>query len=318
MPPTPDNFDAPHVLVIGEALVDVVLSSDGTRSAHPGGSPMNVAVGLARLELPTALATMIGTDAAGAQILDHLAHAGVTLCPGSITDTPTSSAVATLDPSGAAHYDFDLHWDVPAPRATGATLVHTGSIGSLLEPGASAVRRTFDGAPPSTLLSFDPNIRPDVVGSRESVVPKVEALASSAHVVKMSDEDAEWLYPDRAHSEIADKYVEMGVALFVITRGAQGCYMRTDHRELELAPLPVTVTDTIGAGDAFMSGLLYTLLAANLVPQVLERTLERQSLERIAYTALASAAITVSRAGANPPDRTELDEAIRNWLKTLP
>ncbi|MFW3385165.1 UNVERIFIED_CONTAM: carbohydrate kinase [Kocuria sp. CPCC 205274] len=318
MPNTSDSFAAPHALVIGEALVDVVLSSDGTRNAHPGGSPMNVAVGLARLGLPTVLATMIGTDTAGAQIIDHLEHAGVTLSSGSITDTPTSSAVATLDPSGAAHYDFNLHWDIPTPHTTGATLIHTGSIGSLLEPGATAVRRTFAGAQPSTLLSFDPNIRPDIMGAREDVVPKVEALASTAHVVKMSDEDAEWLYPGRSHTEIADKYSEIGVALFVITRGAQGCYMRTDHHKLELAPPSVTVVDTIGAGDAFMSGLLYTLLAINLIPQVLEHTLDRQALEHAACTALASAAITVSRARANPPNRNEMDEAIRDWFKTLP
>ena len=318
MPLTSDNFDAPHALVIGEALVDVVISPDGTRSAHPGGSPMNVAVGLARLGLPTVLATMIGVDTAGAQIIGHLEQAGITLSAGSITDAPSSSAVATLNSSGAAHYDFNLQWDIPTPRAAGARLIHTGSIGSLLEPGATAVRQTFDDAPPSTLLSFDPNIRPDVMGSREDVLPKVEALASSAHVVKMSDEDMEWLYPGRSHSEIADRYVEMGVALFVITRGAQGCYVRADHHELELIPPPVAVTDTIGAGDAFMSGLLYTLLDTDVVAQVLERTLDRQALKQAACTALASAAITVSRAGANPPDQSELNEFIRNWSKTLP
>lgn len=318
MPSTSDIFDAPHALVIGEALIDVVLSPDGTRNTHPGGSPMNVAVGLARLGISTSLATMVGTDDAGTQIINHLEQAGVTLRPGCITDTPTSSAVATLDPSGAAHYDFNLHWDIPTPRSTGATLIHTGSIGALVEPGAQAVRTAFAEAAPSTLLSFDPNIRPDIMGRSEDIRSRVETLAGSAHVVKMSDEDAAWLYPDSLEAEIAGRYTALGVALFVMTRGPRGCYLRAGDHDMSLTPPEATVVDTIGAGDAFMSGLLYALLATNLLPQVLAHTLDRQDLERAASTALASAAITVSRNGANPPDRGELDEAMRNWFKTMP
>lgn len=311
MPLTSSPHPASHALVIGEALVDIVVSADGVRRVHPGGSPMNVAVGLARLDIPTTLATTIGTDAAGTQIAHHLDEAGVALAPGSTSSRPTSTAVATLDDSGAAHYDFNLNRELPVPDVRGAALVHTGSIGALVEPGATAVRTAFADAAPSTLLSFDPNIRPDVMGSPEDVRPRVEFLARSAHVVKMSDEDAAWLYPDSLEAEIAGRYAAMGVALVVITRGPRGCYLRAGDHDLSLTPPPATVVDTIGAGDAFMSGMLYALLDSALTPQIYRATLDTRALHTVGRVALASAAITVSRAGANPPTLTELATALQ-------
>ena len=306
---TADTSIAAHTraLVIGEALIDVVRRPGAEPVSHAGGSPMNVAYGLGRLGVPTTLVTQIGTDPFGEIIAGHLRAAGVDLLPGSVTTTATSSATATLDATGAASYDFDLRWDLPElPLPTPCTLIHTGSIAATLQPGAVAVHRAFTTAPAGTLLSYDPNVRPGIMGNRDDVVRAVEELSAAAHLVKMSDEDAAWLYPGRSLDQIARDYVAAGVALFAVTRGGDGALLRAGGATTELAAHPVTVVDTIGAGDSFMSGLLYAILVGEATEAILQNELAAGDLGRLGQIALASAAITVSRAGANPPTVAEL------------
>jgi len=296
-----------HALVIGEALIDIVRRPGAEPVSHAGGSPMNVAYGLGRLGVPTTLVTRIGTDPFGELIARHLEAAGVALLPGSVTAGATSSATAILDADGAASYDFDLRWDLPAVMLPApCTLIHTGSIAAILQPGGRSVLDAFTSAPAGTLLSYDPNVRPGIMGSRDDVVRAVEELARTAHVVKMSDEDAAWLYPGRDLDRIMRDYVAAGVSLVAITRGGDGAMLRAGGATAELAAHPVTVVDTIGAGDSFMSGLLYAILVRDALEAVLQNELSAADLGRLGQTALASAAITVSRAGANPPTVGEL------------
>ncbi|WEO77244.1 carbohydrate kinase [Cryobacterium sp. SO2] len=306
---TPDHSFAANTraLVIGEALIDIVRRPGAEPVSHAGGSPMNVAYGLGRLGVPTTLVTQIGADAFGEIIAGHLTAAGVDLLDGSVGGSATSSATATIDQAGAASYDFDLRWELPVrPLPTPCTLIHTGSIAAILQPGARAVHTAFTTAPAGTLLSYDPNVRPGIMGSRDDVVRAVEDLAAVAHVVKMSDEDAAWLYPGRGLDQIARDYVAAGVALFAITRGGDGALLRAGGATTELAAHPVTVVDTIGAGDSFMSGLLYAILVGDTTESILQNTLGAAALGLVGQTALASAAITVSRAGATPPTVAEL------------
>ncbi|NEN05641.1 carbohydrate kinase [Diaminobutyricibacter tongyongensis] len=295
-----------HAIVIGEALVDVIRDAAGGIRRHAGGSPMNVAVGLGRLGIDTTLVTQLGDDDNGRMIVEHLRDSAVTIEDGSITVDPTSTATANLDASGAATYDFDLRWGIEVPVVGGADLIHTGSIGSILEPGAESVRSVFASADPSVLLSFDPNIRPAIMGDHDEVTRLVEDLAARCHVVKMSDEDAAWLYPQRSLDDIADQYIAGGTTLFAVTRGRDGCLIRTDAVEVVLPAPAVAVVDTVGAGDAFMSGLLYAILGSGLTGSVLTGRLDRAGVEHVAGIALRSAAITVARAGANPPRAGEL------------
>ena len=306
---TPDRSlpAATHALVIGEALIDIVRRPGAEPVSHAGGSPMNVAYGLGRLGVPTTLVTQIGADPFGDLIAGHLRSAGVDLLPGSVTASATSSATAILDGAGAATYDFDLRWELPELSLPApCTLIHTGSIAAILQPGARAVLSAFTSAPAGTLLSYDPNVRPGIMGSRDDVVQAVEELSRAAHVVKMSDEDAAWLYPGRSLDQIARDYVAAGVALFAITRGGDGAMLRAGGATAELAAHPVTVIDTIGAGDSFMSGLLYAILVGERTEAILQNALSAADLGQLGQTALASAAITVSRAGANPPTVAEL------------
>ena len=308
---TPDRSIPAHsrALVIGEALIDIVRRPGVEPESHAGGSPMNVAYGLARLGVPTTLVTQIGADPFGEIIAAHLAAAGVDLLPGSVTAGATSSATATLDAAGAAGYDFDLRWELPEVALPApCTLIHTGSIAAILQPGGRAVLTAFTGAPAGTLLSYDPNVRPGIMGRRDDVVRVVEEFAAAAHVLKLSDEDAAWLYPGQGLDQIAQHYLAAGVSLVAITRGGDGALLKAGGATTELAAHPVSVIDTIGAGDSFMSGLLYAILAGELTEAILQNELGAADLGRLGQTALASAAITVSRAGANPPTVAELHE----------
>ncbi len=301
---------ADSVLVIGEALVDVV-ERDGGTTAYPGGSPMNVAYGLARLGLPTRLVTEFGEDEYGELIDRHLASAGVT-----VERSPeararrTSSAIATIGADGAATYAFDLGWrldDVPDGRED---VLHVGSVAAFLEPGSTAVRRQVAAAAGGPVITFDANIRPALVGRHVDALRTFEALSSNADVVKMSDEDASWLFPGVPLETVAARCLEAGAALFAVTKGADGSMLAAGDAVVEVPGRPVRVADTIGAGDAFMSGLIFALLDRALTGPVRARTLEPADLSVIGGIATASAAITVGRAGAVPPTLEELRAAI--------
>ena len=162
------DFTPATVLVVGEALVDVVRR-DGDDIVHPGGSPLNVAVGLQRLGLPTTLHSAFGADPHGVAIAQHLEASGVTVTASTVSDRETSVALATIGADGAASYTFSIDWDPAALEVPEGTFdaVHTGSIGAALEPGATLVEELLTRLRPTTTVSFDPNVRPQLMGSPE-------------------------------------------------------------------------------------------------------------------------------------------------------
>lgn len=297
-----------QVAVIGEALVDVVAGGE----THPGGSPLNIAVGLARLGHQTVLHARIGSDAHGRRILAHLAAAGVEPGPGTLVTGRTSTATARLDTEGKATYAFDIDWDIPVPDVSGMRVVHTGSIGALREPGAAAALRALASADGGTLRTLDPNIRPEVIGTRDEVRARIAELAALCEVIKLSDEDAAWLAPDATLAQALTGLAEGGARFAVATRGAQGCLALVDGRWFDRPAPAVVVADTIGAGDAFMSGLLHALLRDGTDRLLVTGApVPDEAVLAALDTALASAALTVARPGANPPTLTEMDEVVR-------
>jgi fructokinase len=278
--------ESPSVLVVGEALVDVVGDL-----AIPGGSPLNVAVGLRRLGVAATLHSRFGADPHGVAIAQHLEESGVPVTPGTVADEPTSVALATIGPDGAATYTFSISWD-PAPvDPSGYALVHTGSIGAALQPGADRVEKLL--AATDGLVSFDPNVRPALMG--HDAVARVERFVALSDIVKASDEDLEWLYPGRPVAKVLAAWLALGPRLVVVTRGGDGADALSAAGPVHVAAPKTKVADTIGAGDSFMAGLLAAILRNGF----------DDVAGAVAYAARC-AAITVSRPGADPPTRDEV------------
>ena len=294
------SASAVPVVVVGEALVDIVVSPEG-RVEHPGGSPANVAYGLGRLSVKTALLTSIGDDHHAAAIEQHLHSAGVVLLPGSKQPGRTATATATLASDGSAHYEFDITWKLPrtAP-ATIPQVVHTGSIAAFLAPGAAVVRELLEQSHQRCVVTFDPNIRPALLGSHSEAKATFEDLVPFTEVVKLSDEDALWLYPGVPLEDVPQRILECGAGLVAITRGSEGSLLATETTRVVVPAITSSVVDTIGAGDSYMSALIYGLLHRGA------EGFDAASLTSLGSLASKAAAITVRRAGAQPPTLAEL------------
>jgi fructokinase len=302
-----------RLLVVGEALVDIVADQSGERVEHVGGSPANVAVGLARLDHAVDFACWLGHDARGDRIAAHLTRHGVHVLPESFGPEPTSTALATLDADGAATYEFDLHWGLPVvapPDGTGH--VHTGSIAAVLEPGASSVAEVLRQVRGSGTVSYDPNVRPGIMGDLDAVRGRVEEIVALSDVVKASLDDLELLYAAESTEAVMARWVGLGAGLVVVTLGADGvCYRVAADDAVGTSPTRAEqVVDTVGAGDSFMAGLVSGLVRAGLLGDPGARSrLKRATLEDVGPAidrGLATSGVTVGRAGAYAPSLDEL------------
>ncbi|MGP3987295.1 carbohydrate kinase family protein [Streptomyces sp. 3N207] len=302
------------ITVVGESLIDLVGSAgERTFAALPGGSPANVAVGLARLGNQVTLATHLGDDTLGRLVREHLEHSGVRIriLPGA--KEPTSLAIATLDTDGVADYDFRVAWDIHEPPVLddSCRAVHTGSLATTLAPGADVLEAFLaaERARGAVTLSLDPNIRPSLLPSRTEVVARVERQVAMVDVVKVSTEDLRLLYPGEKDTEVARRWLASGPALVVVTRGGAGACAVTAAGEVRQPASRVDAVDTVGAGDAFTAGILDWLGQAGLLGGARRGQLaglDRTALGDLLRTASVIAGITCTRQGAEPPTRTEV------------
>ncbi|CAL8896513.1 carbohydrate kinase family protein [Kocuria varians] len=303
--------------VIGEALVDVVSRNGAEPRAHVGGSPMNVAVGLARLGQDVQFLGRYGQDDYGHRVVEHLRGNGVAL-PFEPDTRPTSVAQATVGEDGSATYDFQLDWslDVTPERIDelldGTTLLHVGSIGAMLEPGASVVVDAVERARRTALISYDPNCRPSIIPDSSDARARAEQIVGLSHVIKASDEDLLWLYPHRTVEDTARAWLKAGARLVVVTRGAMGPWALSRGTGRDGVSVPaahVTVADTVGAGDSFMAALLSALADREILGASAATSIEElgadEVRELLLYAAAASG-VTVSRSGADLPTREDL------------
>src|SRR5580765_2217330 len=302
-----------RTVVIGEALIDIVRDPYGNVDEHVGGSPLNVAAGVARLGHVVDFATTIGDDPHGERIEQFLTERGVHLLPTSHTADPTSTALADLDETGAAAYTFDLHWNLPeVPLAADTGHVHTGSIGAMLEPGQVNVLDALRAVREQGTVSYDPNVRPTIMGSVDQVRPRMEEIIALSDVVKASSDDLDFLYAGQSTSEVLERWCELGAGLAVVTLGAHGVSFRAAATG-ETGSLPtraLQVVDTVGAGDSFMAGLISGLLGAGLLGDPGARALlagaRREDVQPAIERGLACSGITVGHAGAYAPTADEL------------
>ena len=304
----------PHILAIGEALIDVVITYEQPDFPVeiPGGSPANVALTLGRLGRPVALATWIGLDERGRLIDFHMYDSSVHVTGASRGASHTSTALARLDESGAASYTFDLEW-APAPPITvppTAQIIEAGSISAIIEPGASAVLDALTRGREHALVCFDPNARPSIMGEPEAALASLERFIALADVVKVSDEDIEWLTGGAPIDEVVERWLGMGPALVVVTCGKHGSLAVTSSGlRVTKTPGDVAVFDTVGAGDSFMGGIIDAMWGMGLrgadAREAL-RALSEEQVRAIIDRASAVSDVTVSRKGANPPWAHEL------------
>lgn len=299
-----------RILVIGEALVDVVERPDGTHSAHVGGSPANVAVGLGRLGRHVDLMTWIGNDDFGDLIVRRLNESSVSLVKGSRHSGSTSTALAILDDQGAAAYTFDIAWDLgPAEAAPEPIVVHMGSIACVLEPGATRVMEELDRMATLATITYDPNIRPELMGDREDARTHIESVVGKSDIVKVSIEDLAWLYPTRESRDVAAEWLTHGPAVVFVTLGSEGSFGVAARSYAEFRAPVVTVVDTVGAGDAFMAGIIDAMAFEDLLGIDVRRELhdiDADTLQRVGDYASLVARLTVAKAGAEPPTRAEV------------
>ncbi|ONI91117.1 hypothetical protein ALI22I_10160 [Saccharothrix sp. ALI-22-I] len=303
------------IIVGGEALVDLVPDHAGGYRPLPGGSPANTAVGLGRLGTPSALLARLADDRLGALLRAHLETSNVDLGYVVRSTAPTTLAVVDVDREGAADYSFyidgcaDGGWqvaDLPTVLPSHAALHVGGSFALAVEPMAAAFETLLSREHPHRVVTFDPNIRPSLVNDDNAVRARLRRWLGMADVVKVSADDLRWIAPDRPFADVVAEWHEMGPTLVVVTRGAEGVHASGPAGRIDLPAVPVDLADTVGAGDAFMAGLLAALDRKDLLTRTGVAALTEPELTEILAYAQRVAALTCTRPGADPPWFDEL------------
>jgi fructokinase len=300
------------IVVCGEALIDMISNGDGTQRAAPGGGPFNTARALARLRVPTAFLGRLSEDVFGRQLAAALIADGVSLELASVGPESTTIAVADVDSDGFAEYQFLVQGTsapnltremVPEKFSPGVNAIHVGTLGLVLEPMASTLVDLIDREHGERVVMLDPNIRVGLVPEAEYRERLYTAIAQST-IVKASKSDLAWLYPALDYEQAADEILALGVRLVVVTLGADGAFGAHGESRMQVAAPHVEVLDTIGAGDAFGAALLAWLHDHGAIRQDLH--LEPGELETALDFACLAGALTCSRAGAEPPWKSEM------------
>lgn len=304
------------IFVIGEALVDIFDTADGPVEL-PGGSTYTVARGLGLLGRRVHFASDLGSGARAELLKETLTNSDVKLWPESTSNSPTSVARATVGSDGSATYEFDLHFNPPLPPKPGtdeaAKLVkiapnalHTGSLAVHLAP--KTIRAWIDALSAVATITYDPNYRQSM-GPHADVVARCEEFIGLSDVVKASRRDIAAMYPGMSEEAVLTKWLSMGPQLVALTGGESGAVLATENARVRSTTPKVTVVDSVGAGDAFMSVLIDALDRTSMLGEgstESRRRLSERQLRSIAGYANAGGAIAVSRRGAVPPTRDEL------------
>ena len=298
-----------HVWVAGEVLIDLIPEGS-ERKPIVGGGPANTAKALSKLGIDTQFIDGISTDDYGQMAKAELVASGVKLDYVKYSDKPTCLAIVSLSDSGSASYkfvientatfDFTSDW-LPNPQTEPPTLLHIGTLATVIEPGASVLFAWAQSVANVAPIVFDPNIRPAVISDRKKYLMQVERWVSISSSVKVSDEDIKWLYPSLEIEQVVDDWLAKGPSLIVITYGDKGLAGYRMGEKVSVDAVKVAVADTVGAGDTVGAILVEAIVKDGL------DTLSGVRLEMMLKRAAKAAAITVSRSGANPPTLKEIE-----------
>ncbi len=304
------------IVVCGEALIDIVPAADGTRKPMPGGGPFNTARALARLGAPTAFLGRLSTDPFGVMLAQELKADGADLSLVSYGPESTTLAVAELDGQGLAEFDFFVK-GTSAPNLTPEMLpptlpadvsaLHIGTLGLVLEPMATTLVELALREGDDRLVMLDPNIRSNLVTDARDYRDRLDGLVAHSTIVKASETDLEWLFPELDTEAGAERLLDLGARLVLVTLGAAGALAASPSGHVRVAAPEVEVVDTIGAGDAFGAAVLAWLHDHDALRSDL--TLDNEQVRSMLSFACLVAAITCTRVGADPPWRAELAES---------
>jgi fructokinase len=313
------------IVVGGEALVDLVDES-GSRRAVAGGGPFNTAVALGRLDVPVAFLGAVSRDAYGEILTQLLLDAGVDTSLERRSDLPTPRATVHHGEDGRNSYTFSLAETAFADFPAGllphlperAWAIHVGTLALAIDPPASTYEALLDREAGSRRIILDPNVRPAIFGDVDTYRRRFERLARLADVVKLSDDDAVWIYPDLQPADVLELLLGFGPRLVALTCGANGAVARSRTAAVDVPAIPVRVADTVGAGDSFGAALIAALVDERALGPDIDGDVAEDVMRRAVLYAVAASAVTCTRTGAVPPTRGEIDAMLTLELRNAP
>jgi fructokinase len=297
------------IWVCGEVLIDLIPDGSGERVPHVGGGPANTAKALARLGHVVYFIDGISSDKYGQMSRQELLDDEVKLDLALSSDKPTCLAIISILENGGASYEFEIDgtatfdfsdsW-LPDPSRYKPSVLHIGTLVTVIQPGADVLydwaMKVAEFAP----IVFDPNVRSVVMNDRDKYLAAVERWVAISSVVKVSDDDLAWLYPDQQYADVAKRWISDGAALVVVTRGADGLAGFTADGVVEVPGVNVDVADTVGAGDTVGAIVVEAMIKKGIL------NLTGEALKAVLNRAAIAAGITCSRKGAQPPYKNEL------------
>jgi fructokinase len=312
------------ILVCGEALIDLFTqfdnASEPTLEVRVGGSPLNVATGLARLDTPAAFFGGVSTDHLGTSLANAMRKEGIDTSLIKRSARPTPLVLVAADADGHPSYTFYAHEsavqdvtlaDVPVQLPSSVSAIALGSYALAVEPVGTALIALAEREAGRIVISLDCNLRPAIVGPLHVWRQRIERFACCASIIKLSDEDFALGWDEEARfSDRADYWLGHGAKLIVMTRGAAGATAWHRSGCVSLPSPQVEVVDTVGAGDSFQAGLLARLAQNGLLNPLALATLDRASIEDAIRYANIAAGMTCRRRGADTPRRAEVDRAM--------
>jgi fructokinase len=304
----------PVIAVAGEALIDLIEDDDGLHP-YPGGGPYNTAVALGRLGVPVAFVGRLSNDPFGRLLEARLAESGVDRRYVLHGSAPTPLALVHATDDGDHTFSFylaetayaDMVIDDLPSLDGGVEALSVGTLALATDPPSEAFEQLMARESGKCLVVVDPNIRAGVVGDHDAYVRRFESWGDCAHVIKLSDADADWLYPGVEYEALVETILARGPRLVVLTLGAEGAIARTSAARTRVAAHDVAVVDTVGAGDAFGAGLLFRLWQTGRLDARAVGLMDDDELADLLRVASAVAALQCSRAGATPPSVEEVE-----------
>jgi len=308
------------ILCCGEALIDFIPTPDGEGyQPCPGGSILNIAVGLGRMQVPVGFLSRLSTDIFGDQLVDHLVTNGVTLdyCPR--VDGQTTLAFVKLSQDDNAEPEYAFYAEGAVDREMQVSnlpdvidnvqALHFGSISLLLEPGATALETLMLRESRQKVISLDPNVRPTLIHDLTAYRARFEKWLAAVDILRLSKVDFDYIYPDTDFEAMLPGWFDEGLSMVILTLGEDGAvgYL-PDGTTAEAQPPKITVADTVGAGDTFFSAALVYLYERGLLDSARQIAgMGQKNLSECLAFAVKAAAINCTRKGANPPTRSEMD-----------